>query len=78
MSDIMTPIPFGNLMNWILKEHEKGAIFGVKRPFVADKAKNYEIFGRKLETPLARQQVRTRSWPRTLWHPMWQAAVSLS
>lgn len=51
MSDIMTPIPFGNLMNWILKEHEKGAIFGVKRPFVADKAKNYEIFGRKLETP---------------------------
>ena len=29
MSDIMTPIPFGNLMNWILKEHEKGAVFGI-------------------------------------------------
>lgn len=51
MSDIMTPIPFGNLMNWILKEHEKGAVFGIKRPFVADQSKNYEIFGRKLETP---------------------------
>ena len=47
----MTPIPFGNLMNWILKEHEKGAVFGIKRPFVADQSKNYEIFGRKLETP---------------------------
>ena len=51
MSDRMTPIPFGNLMNWILKEHEKGAIFGVRRPFVADPSHTYEIFGRKLETP---------------------------
>ena len=51
MSDIMTPIPFGNLMNWILKEHEKGATFGVRRPFVANPENTYEIFGRKLETP---------------------------
>ncbi|GAA6293473.1 putative selenate reductase subunit YgfK [Enterocloster asparagiformis] len=51
MSDRMTPIPFGNLMNWILKEHKKGAIFGVRRPFVADPSHTYEIFGRKLETP---------------------------
>lgn len=26
MSDIMTPIPFGKMMNWILEEHKKGAI----------------------------------------------------
>lgn len=51
MSDRMTPIPFGNQMNWILKEHKKGAIFGVRRPFVADPSHTYEIFGRKLETP---------------------------
>ena len=51
MSDRMTPIPFGNLMNWILKEHKKGAIFGVRRPFVADPSHTYEVFGRKLETP---------------------------
>ena len=51
MSDRMTPIPFRNLMNWILKEHKKGAIFGVRRPFVADPSHTYEIFGRKLETP---------------------------
>lgn len=51
MSDIMTPIPFGKLMNWILEEHKTGAVFGIKRPFIADPEKNYEIFGRKLETP---------------------------
>lgn len=51
MSDIMTPIPFGNLMNWILKEHEHGAVFGIKKPFLADPENTYEIFGRKLETP---------------------------
>lgn len=51
MSDIMTPIPFGKMMNWILEEHKKGAIFGIRRPFVADQSKKYEIFGRTLETP---------------------------
>lgn len=51
MSDIMTPIPFGNLMTWIVEEHKKGAIFGIRRPFTANPAKTYEIFGRKLETP---------------------------
>ena len=50
MSDIMTPIPFGKMMNWILEEHKKGAIFGIRRPFVADQSKKYEIFGRTLET----------------------------
>lgn len=39
MSDIMTPIPFGNLMNWILEEHRKGAVFGVRKPFKADPEK---------------------------------------
>ena len=38
-------------MNWILEEHKKGAIFGIRRPFVADQSKKYEIFGRTLETP---------------------------
>ncbi len=51
MSDRMTPIPFGNLMNWILEENKKGSVFGIRRAFQADPAKTYEIFGRKLETP---------------------------
>ena len=51
MSDRMTPISFGKLMNWIFEEHKKGSVFGVRRPFVANPEKTYEIFGRKLETP---------------------------
>ncbi|MDO4326929.1 MAG: putative selenate reductase subunit YgfK [bacterium] len=51
MSDRMTPIPFGNLMEWILNEQKTGSVFGVKRPFVADPEKTWEIFGRKMETP---------------------------
>ena len=52
MGDIMTPIPFGNLMNWILTEKSNGKVFGISREFKADKNKYYEIFGRKLETPI--------------------------
>ena len=51
MSDIMTPISFGKLMNWILEEHKQGTVFGIRKPFKADPDKTYEIFGRKLETP---------------------------
>ena len=51
MSDIMTPIPFGKLMDWIIKEHKTGSVFGVKRPFIADKKNTATIFGRSLETP---------------------------
>lgn len=51
MSDKMTPIPFSDLMKWILKEQKKGSVFGVKRPFYADSSKTFNIFGRKLEMP---------------------------
>lgn len=47
----MTPIPFSNLMEWILEEHKKGTVFGVARPFTAEKSPVRKIFGRKLETP---------------------------
>ncbi len=51
MSDKMTPIGFGKLMNWILAEEKKGSIFGIKRPFKAKAGHEAEIFGHKLETP---------------------------
>lgn len=51
MSDKMTPIPFSNLMEWVLEEQKKGTVFGLHRPFRADPSKTYTIFGRKLETP---------------------------
>ena len=50
MSDKMTPMPFGKMMEWILEEHEKGSIFGIRKFFKADPQKHYEIFGRRLET----------------------------
>lgn len=75
MSDIMTSIPFGNLMDWVMKEHQQGAVFGVRRPFIADMDRSYEIFGRKLETPFARPPGRILSWLRTLPLPMRQEAV---
>ena len=78
MSDIMTPIPFGKLMNWILEEHKKGSIFGIKKPFAADPKKMSTIFGRGLETPFGPAAGPIRSLHRILWHPMWPVAASLS
>ena len=52
MSDNMYPIPFGELMNWILEEEKNhGAVFGVARPYRA-KDKSLPIFTEKIETPL--------------------------
>lgn len=53
MSDRMTPMPFGQMVEWVRKEQkEKGTVFGVYRPYKAAAAYNREIFGRKLETPV--------------------------
>ena len=53
MSDRMTPIPFGQMVKWILKEKkERGTVFGVYRPYKAREDSGRTIFGRKLETPV--------------------------
>ena len=53
MSDIMSCMPFEQLLNWVRTEHdEKGTVFGVHSPYVADQGKAQTIFGRKLETPI--------------------------
>lgn len=53
MSDIMTCIPFEQLLHWIIEEHDtKNTVFGVHRPYVADPSESQTIFGRKLETPI--------------------------
>ncbi|NLI53903.1 MAG: putative selenate reductase subunit YgfK [Clostridiales bacterium] len=51
MSDRMTPIPFAELMNWILEERSQGSVFGIRRPYVAPKGKMLDLFGEHLETP---------------------------
>ena len=53
MSDIMSCMPFEQLLNWVRTEHdEKGTVFGVHSPYTADPGKAQTIFGRKLETPI--------------------------
>lgn len=52
MSDRMTPIPFSDLMNWILEERERhGSVFGLRKVFRA-KSKSLCMFGENMETPL--------------------------
>ncbi|MCI9444752.1 MAG: putative selenate reductase subunit YgfK [Oscillospiraceae bacterium] len=52
MSELMIPIPFKELMNWMTAEYEReGGVFGVHRPYVAGE-KSLPIFGgEKIETP---------------------------
>ncbi|WP_352415429.1 putative selenate reductase subunit YgfK [Oscillibacter ruminantium] len=51
MSELMTPIPFRELMTWITTEHQnEGSVFGVHRPYRAG-TKTLPIFGEKIETP---------------------------
>ncbi len=53
MSDRMTPIPFGQMVQWILKEHRAtGQVFGVYRPFRPQGGTPRTLFGRSLETPV--------------------------
>jgi len=51
MSDVMTPIPFASLMEWVLEEQKHGAVFGVREPFRPVPGKTLALFGEKLETP---------------------------
>lgn len=53
MSDRMTPMPFAQLVQWMMKEKERtGSIFGVYRPYKAKAQYERTLFGRKLETPV--------------------------
>lgn len=51
MTDHMTPIPFDQLMRWILAERKNGSIFGVRRPFRPVPGQALDLFGERLETP---------------------------
>ena len=51
MSELMTPIPFRELMTWITTEYRRdGAVFGVHKPYNAG-VKKLPIFGEAIETP---------------------------
>ena len=53
MIDIMTCMPFGQLMDWVLQEKKgQDTVFGVHRPYTADPKNDMTIFTRNLETPV--------------------------
>ena len=52
MSDIMRPIPFSQLMNWIIEEHKtQDAIFGVRKMVTTNQEGALPIFDERIETP---------------------------
>ena len=52
MSDMMRPMPFGQLMNWALEEYGKsGSIFGVADPVKHTDGRALPIFEEKIEAP---------------------------
>ena len=52
MSDIMRPIPFGQLMNWVLTgQKTQGAVFGVSKLTRYTDGQARPIFGEKIESP---------------------------
>ncbi|MEA4894351.1 MAG: putative selenate reductase subunit YgfK, partial [Oscillospiraceae bacterium] len=52
MSDKMTPIPFADIMEWILNEKKTvGTVFGIHRPYIHKNGNEWKVFGGKLETP---------------------------
>ncbi|HAG69833.1 MAG TPA: putative selenate reductase subunit YgfK [Lachnospiraceae bacterium] len=52
MSDVMRPLPFKQLMEWVLEEHEKyGSIFGVRRFVKYPARETLSVFNERLEAP---------------------------
>lgn len=78
MSDIMRPMPFAHLMNWILSEYRaQGSVFGVSKLVRHAGGKALPIFEEKIESPTAPPPAPTPSWPRTSSRPTPRAAASL-
>ena len=52
MSDIMRPIPFAQLMTWVLEEYRKeGSVFGVSKLVRHENGQALPIFEEKIESP---------------------------
>ena len=78
MSDIMRPMPFAHLMNWILSEYRaQGSVFGVSKLVRHADGKALPIFEEKIESPYGPPPALTPSWPRTSSRPTPRAAASL-
>ena len=77
MSEIMYPIPFKSLMNWIVTEYAReGEIFGVHTPYYLP-AKRSPSLASALKPRSAPRPAPTASWRRTSSPPTWRARASL-
>ena len=53
MSEIMKPMPFKNLMTWIVEENKNfGTIFNTKKYYKANHNLHFNIYKEKIETPI--------------------------
>ena len=53
MSEVMTPMSFEQLVEWVLQEKKKrGTVFGQHHAYRADGTHNRTMFGRTMETPI--------------------------
>lgn len=53
MSDIMRPISIDALLDWVMKEYRKtGNIFGIRKFFKMESAKELSLFNEQMETPI--------------------------
>jgi len=51
MSDIMRPIPYKDLLSWVLTEYKKNkSVFGVRKIVRRDENRSFPIFGGEIET----------------------------
>ena len=64
MSDIMTPIPFGNLMTWIVEEHKKEPSSGSGVLLLQIRQRPMRSSDASWRLPSDRQQAPTHSWLR--------------
>ncbi|MBQ6385673.1 MAG: putative selenate reductase subunit YgfK [Lachnospiraceae bacterium] len=52
MSDIMRPMSFGHLLNWVLTEYKKeGSVFGISKLVKHENGQALPIFNEKIESP---------------------------
>ena len=64
MSDIMRPMPFAHLMNWILSEYRaQGSVFGVSKLVRHATGSPCPSLRRRSSPPTAPPPAPTPSWP---------------
>ena len=79
MSEVMTPMSFEQLVEWVLQEKKKrGTVFGQHHAYRADGTHNRTMFGRTLETPIGPAAGPHTQIHRILWQPTMPAVVSLN